>query len=315
MSGFDETAKGLYIISVTPFTDSGELDLASTDRLMDFYLESGVTGVTILGILGEAPKLTQAESVAFSRHVVRRIAGRVPVVVGVSSPGFAAMADLTRAVMDDGASGVMVAPPSTVRTDDAAVAYYHNVAEAIGDVPFALQDYPLTTQVQLTPGVIRRIIDTVPSCVMVKHEDWPGLGKLTALRHAAGMRRVSILVGNNALFLAEEMRRGADGAMTGFAFPEMMTGVIAATVAGDLHRAADLFDAYLPLARYEQQPGPGLAARKYLLAKRGVIASAAQRRPRVALSEADIADVEFLLGRQQRRLRELGATPVALAAE
>jgi 4-hydroxy-tetrahydrodipicolinate synthase len=315
MSGFDETAKGLYIISVTPFTDSGELDLASTDRLMDFYLESGVTGVTILGILGEAPKLTQAESIAFSRHVVRRIAGRVPVVVGVSSPGFAAMADLTRAVMDDGASGVMVAPQSTVRTDDAAVAYYHNVAEAIGDVPFALQDYPLTTQVQLTPGVIRRIIDTVPTCVMVKHEDWPGLGKLTALRNAAGMRRVSILVGNNALFLAEEMRRGADGAMTGFAFPEMMTGVISATVAGDLHRAADLFDAYLPLARYEQQPGPGLAARKYLLAKRGVIASAAQRRPRAVLSEADIADVEFLLGRQQRRLRELGAAPVALAAE
>jgi 4-hydroxy-tetrahydrodipicolinate synthase len=315
MSGFDETASGLYIISVTPFAENGAVDLASTDRLMDFYLERGVSGVTILGILGEAPKLTQAEAIAFSRHVVRRIGGKVPVVVGVSGAGFAGMAELTRAVMDDGASGVMVAPASTVRSDDSVVTYYQNVAEAIGPVPFALQDYPLTTNVQMTPGVIRRIIDTVPTCVMVKHEDWPGLNKLTALRNAAGMRRVSILVGNNALFLADELRRGADGAMTGFAYPEMMLDVIAAHQAGDLHRAADLFDAYLPLARYEQQPGPGLAVRKYLLAKRGVIGSAAMRRPRVALTEADIADVEFLLGRQQRRLRELGAAPAALAAE
>jgi 4-hydroxy-tetrahydrodipicolinate synthase len=202
-----------------------------------------------------------------------------------------------------------------VRTDDAAVAYFHNVADAIGEVPFALQDYPQATGVQLTPGVIRRIVDTVPSCVMLKHEDWPGLAKLSAVRNAEGMRRISILVGNNCVFLADELRRGADGAMTGFAFPEMMTGVIAAHRAGDVHRAADLFDAYLPLARYEQQPGPGLAVRKYLLAKRGAIASAAQRRPGVALSEADIADIAFLLARQQRRLRELGAAPVALAAE
>jgi 4-hydroxy-tetrahydrodipicolinate synthase len=315
MSGFDETASGLYIISVTPFTESGDLDFPSTDRLMDFYLERGVSGVTILGIMGEAPKLTQTESIAFTRRVVQRIGGRVPVVVGVSSPGFAAMAELTRAVMDAGAGGVMVAPPATVRTDDAAVVYYHNVAEALGEVPFALQDYPQATGVQLAPGVIRRIVETVPSCVMLKHEDWPGLAKVSAIRAMAGMRRVSILVGNNCVFLPEELRRGVDGAMTGFAFPEMMVDVIAAHRAGDLHRAADLFDAYLPLARYEQQPGPGLAVRKHLLARRGVIASAAQRRPRGALSEADLADVAFLLARQQRRLRELGAAPIAMAAE
>jgi 4-hydroxy-tetrahydrodipicolinate synthase len=315
MSGFDETAHGLYIIAVTPFTDGGDLDLASTDRLMDFYLEQGVAGVTILGIMGEAPKLTQAESIAFTRRVVGRIGGRVPVVVGVSGPGFAGMAELTAAVMDAGAAGVMVAPPPSVRTDDAAVAYYAHVAEAIGEVPFALQDYPQATGVQLTPGVIRRIVEAVPTCVMLKHEDWPGLAKLSAIRAASEMRRISILVGNNCVFLPEELRRGADGAMTGFAFPEMMMSVIAAHRAGDAQRAADLFDAYLPLARYEQQPGPGLAVRKHLLARRGAIASAAQRRPGVALSAADLADVEFLVARQTRRLRELGAATVALAAE
>ena len=96
MKLLDETASGVYIISVTPFTDTGEIDFAGTDRLIEFYLERGATGLTILGMMGEAPKLSVAESIAFSRHVVQRLAGRVPVVVGASSPGFAAMGELDR---------------------------------------------------------------------------------------------------------------------------------------------------------------------------------------------------------------------------
>ncbi len=306
MPRLDETAHGVYIISVTPFTEVGEIDFASADGMVEFYLERGATGLTILGMMGEAPKLSVAESVAFSRHVVARVAGRVPVVVGVSSPGFAAMRELAAAVMDGGASGVMVAPGGALRTDDAVFRYFGQVAETLGGIPWVLQDFPQTTGVHIAPGVIRRVVDADPSCVMLKHEDWPGLNKISALREAAGMRRISILVGNGGLFLPEELRRGADGAMTGFAFPEMMSGVYAAHKAGDEGRASDLFDAYLPLARYELQPGPGLAVRKYVLHKRGAIASAAQRRPAVALNAREIAEVEFLLARQERRLAALG---------
>jgi len=306
MTRLDETAHGVFIIAVTPFHDNGVVDEASTDAMVEFYLERGATGLTILGMMGEAPKLSEAEAVAFSRRVIQRVGDRVPVVVGASSPGFAAMRDLAMAVMDQGAAGVMVAPPGSCRTDDSIFAYFSNVAQILGNIPFVLQDFPQATGVQIAPGVIRRVVDALPSCVMLKHEDWPGLGKITALRTVEGMRRVSILCGNGGLFLPEEMRRGADGAMTGFAFPEMMVGVVNAHMAGDPGRAADLFDAYLPLARYEQQPGPGLAVRKYLLAQRGAIASAAQRTPRVALSASDIADVEFLLARQARRLAEIG---------
>jgi 4-hydroxy-tetrahydrodipicolinate synthase len=311
MARLDESAKGVFIISVTPFKEDGDLDLPSTDRLMEFYLERGITGITILGIMGEAPKLSQAESLAFARHAIRRIDGRIPVVVGVSAPGFAPLADLAQAVMDEGASGVMVAPPTGTRGDEGVISYFQHVGEVLGDIPFVLQDYPQTTLVHMTAGAIRKIIDTVPSCVMLKHEDWPGLTKLSAVRGAAG-RRVSILVGNGGIFLPDEMRRGADGAMTGFAFPEMMVSVVAAHEAGDEQRAADLFDAYLPLARYEQQPGVGLAARKYLLAQRGAIASDMQRRPRGTLTPADIGDLRFLLARQERRLRELGVSNLVL---
>lgn len=303
-----EASKGVYVIAVTPFLDNGEVDRTSVDRMVDFYEEKGVTGLTILGQLGEAPKLTAEESREIARRVIAR--AHVPVVVGVTAPGLAPMRELADSVMEMGAAGVMVAPPWTTKTDDQAYAFYVSVGEALGQTPWVLQDYPLTTNVTIVPRVIDRIVRDVPNCVMLKHEDWPGLGKITALRASSEKgetRRISILCGNGGLFLPEEMGRGADGAMTGFCYPEMMVGVVENYSRGDIERAHDIFDAYLPLARYEQQQGLGLAARKYVLAKRGVISSAALRKPGPSLSKFDINDVERLLARQTKRLAEIGA--------
>ena len=310
MNKLEPSAKGVYLITVTPFTDSGALDLASTDRMVDFCLNCGVTGLTVLGIMGEATKLTAEESRVFVKQVLDRVAGRVPVVVGASAPGFAPMRELTESVMAMGAAGVMVAPPSSVRTDDQILAYFDMVNETLGpDVPWVLQDHPVSTGVQMSTSVILRIIKNSPTCVMLKHEDCPGLAKLSAIRAAEGrgdVKRVSILTGNGGgLFLPEELTRGADGAMTGFAYPEMMVDVCRAHAAGNIEKAHDIFDAYLPLARYEQQAGIGLAVRKHILAERGVIASAAVRKPGPKLSAADIADIARLTTRQNRRLAEL----------
>jgi len=310
-SQLDTAARGVYLIAVTPFADGGALDLASTDRMVDFCLEKGVTGLTVLGIMGEAPKLTMEESRTFVKQVLARVAGRVPVVVGASAPGFAAMRELTQSVMELGAAGVMVAPPSSVRTDDQISAYFEMVNETLGPkVPWVLQDHPVATGVQMSTGVILKILKNSPTCVMLKHEDCPGLAKLSAIRAASDkgeLKRVSILTGNGGgLFLPEELTRGADGAMTGFAWPEMMVDVCAAHAAGNIERAHDLFDAYLPLARYEQQAGIGLAVRKHILAERGVIASSAVRKPGPKLSAQDVADIARLTARQNRRLAELG---------
>ena len=311
MKTLDATAKGVYLITVTPFTDAGALDLPSTDRMVDFCLEAGVTGLTVLGIMGEATKLTAEESRTYVKQVLARVSGRVPVVVGASAAGFAPMKELTQSVMDLGASGVMVAPPPTVKTDDQIVSYFDMVSETLGpDVPWVLQDHPVSTGVQMSASVILRIIKNSPTCVMLKHEDCPGLAKMSAYRAASDKgdaKRISILTGNGGgLFLPEELSRGADGAMTGFAYPEMMVDVVRAHAAGDVERAHDLFDAYLPLSRYEQQAGIGLAVRKHLLAQRGVIASAAIRKPGPKLSAADLADLDLLVKRQTRRLAEIG---------
>ena len=309
----DTNARGVYLIAVTPFADDGALDLASTDRMVDFYLERGATGLTILGILGEATKLTADESRTFVKRVLERVAHRVPVVVGASSSGFAAMQELTASVMDMGAAGVMVAPAANVRTDDQIVAYFDMVNETLGaNVPWVLQDHPVSTGVQMSTAVVLKILKNSPTCVMLKHEDSPGLAKLSAIRAAStrgDVRRVSILAGNGGgLFLPEELTRGADGAMTGFAYPEMMVDVCKAHAAGDVERAHDVFDAYLPLARYEQQTGIGLAVRKRLMVQRGAIASAMVRKPGPKLSAADIADITRLVRRQDKRLGEVQAS-------
>ncbi len=293
-------ASGVFPIAPTPFNPDGSVDWTSADRLFEFYHSIGSDGVTVLGIMGEAPKLEPEESIGLVKRAVAKM-GAKPIIVGVSAPGFAAMRSLARQVMDLGAGGVMIAPPTNLRTDDQITGYYAQAVEAIGtDIPFVIQDYPLTLSVVMTPAVIRKIIQDNPSCVMLKHEDWPGLEKISTLRgfEADGsLRHVSILCGNGGLFLDFECERGADGAMTGYAFPDMLVDVVRLQKAGKRDQAHDLFDAHLPLIRYEQQPGAGLAVRKYLLKKRGVIASEAQRKPGAPLSAKARAEVDYLFDR------------------
>lgn len=298
----DSDAKGVYVIAPTPFHPDGRIDDSSIDRMTDFFVKAGVDGMTVLGQLGEAPKMEHNESVGIVKRVIQR--ARMPIIVGVSAPGFAAMRALTQDVMALGAAGVMIAPPNTLRTDDSIVQYYKQASEAIGaDVPFVIQDYPLTFSVQMSPGVIRRIVMDNPVCAVLKHEDWPGLEKISTLRgyeREGSMRHISILTGNNALFLDFEMERGADGANTGYCFPDMLVEVVRLSKEGKRDAAHELFDAHLPLIRYEQQPGPGLGVRKYVMMRRGIIASDAMRKPAAALTAAARAEVDYLLSRLAR---------------
>jgi 4-hydroxy-tetrahydrodipicolinate synthase len=296
---FSTSSKGVYAIATTPFFEDGSIDFNSIDKLTDFYEESGCTGITALGIMGEAPKLTQDESRAIVQRIVSR--AKIPVIVGVSAPGFAAMGSLARDAMAMGAAGVMIGPSPVLRTDDQIVNYFGNAVEAIGDdVPWVLQDYPLTLSVVMTPGVIARIMSNHNSCTMLKHEDWPGLDKLSRLRamqKAGELREFSILCGNGGMFLDFEPERGADGAMTGYGFPDMLTELLGHFAAGRREEAHDLFDAHLPLIRYEQQLGIGLAIRKYVLKRRGLMSSDAQRKPALGLTPAARAEVDYLLAR------------------
>lgn len=304
----DETASGVYIISATPFLENGEVDFDSADRLVDFYIEKGVSGITILGIMGEANKMAPEESVAFMERIMQRAGSSIPVVVGVSDAGLDNLVRLSKISMDKGAAGVMVAPLPGLATEEKIYNYFSQVFNALGDgIPVCYQDYPQATRTEISVPLFNRMVADFDQLVMLKHEECPGLTKVSKVRQASdeGLRRVSILVGNGGLYLPQELARGADGAMTGFAFPEMLVAVVALFQAGEQDRAEDLFDAYLPLVRHEQQPGFGLALRKETLHRRGIISTPNVRAPGPSLSATDKKELTRLISRVERNIEAL----------
>ncbi|MDP6734664.1 MAG: dihydrodipicolinate synthase family protein, partial [Gammaproteobacteria bacterium] len=260
-----------------------------------------------LGVMGEAPKLSSEEQGQFMHHALRRVNGRRPVIVGVSNPGIDNLVVLSREAMDAGAAGVMVSGIPGLKTDEQVYRYFSQVIHALGpEIPVCLQDYPPTTTVYLSVGVINQLITDFTSIKMFKHEDCPGHRKLSSLRRAPeteGVRRVSILSGNGGLYMPQELRRGADGVMTGFAFPGLLVSMYEMFMADQADDAEDLYDIYLPLIRHEQQFGLGLALRKETLRRQGVLASAKSRDPGPSLDQDDLEELQCLFDRLLLKLK------------
>jgi 4-hydroxy-tetrahydrodipicolinate synthase len=279
---------GIFHILVTPFTDDGALDVEGLPRLVDAVLRCRVTGLTILGIAGEAHRLSDEERRRVIEGVVKETRGRVPVVVGVSASGTHLAAGFAAMAREHGADGVMVAPPAGARNLDAVAEYYQAVAQA-ARLPVVLQDEPVTTQVVLPAPFLARLIAEVPQAEAVKLEEAPTPPKITRLR-ALAARHVAVFGGLGGVYFFEELSRGADGAMTGFPYPEALAAIREHFVAGRRAEARALFYRWLPLIRFESQPGavPGtsLAIRKEILRRRGWLASACVRPPATGLDAA-----------------------------
>lgn len=292
--------QGVYIVAQTPFQADGAVDLPSIDTLVDFYSRHGADGFTVLGVAGEAAKLTAEEALAVAQRFMRRAGGK-PVIVGVSNSSIAQLAELTAKVMDAGASGVMIAPPTGLRTEEEVFNYFAGVFARIGNVPTVLQDFPFSTGVWMSVPTICRLVHEFPQIQVLKEEDLPSITKITRLRESLE-RRIAILTGNNAMFLPLEMGRGIDGPMAGFSHPEMLSGVYRLFKEGQVEAAHELFDIYLPLLSHENQSQWGVAVRKEVLRRRGAIACAAMRQPGPRLTAVDMAEIDLLLNRLQRRL-------------
>ena len=294
--------KGLYVVAQTPFAADGALDLDSIDTLTDFYFKHGAAGLTVLGVAGEAAKLSETESVSAVKRFVTRAQGK-PVIAGVSNPSVAQLATMTQSVIEAGASGVMIAPPPGLRTEEDVISYYGAVFDRIGDVPTVLQDFPFSTGVWMSVPTMTRLIERFPQIQAIKEEDIPSAAKITRLREAMP-RHVPILTGNNAVFLPQELERGIEGPMAGFSHPEMLSGVYALYTQGERDAAFDLFNLYLPLLNFENQAQWGVAVRKEILRRRGAIASAVMRAPGPRLSPLDLKDIDYLLERLGQALAQ-----------
>jgi len=288
---------GVFHILATPFREDGALDTAGLPRLVECALATGITGFTILGIAGEAHRLTDEERRRVVETVVKEVRGRVPVAVGVSASGTHLATAFARMAREHGAGALMLAPPAGLKNLDTVAEHYRIVAAAAG-LPIVLQDEPVTTQVNMPAPFIAQLCADLPAIEAVKLEEPPTLPKITRLRALFGSR-VAIFGGLGGVYFFEELSRGADGAMTGFPYPEALRAIREHFVAGRRDEARALFYRWLPLIRYESQPGatPGTAVgiRKEILRRRGWIASALVRPPAPALDAGTHAELGELL--------------------
>lgn len=276
--------RGVFPILATPFHDDETLDLDSMRRQVAFMASIGMQGVTVLGVLGESNRMTDRDRERIISASVEAAAG-MPVIVGTSHPGTSATIALTQMAQDLGAAAVMIAPSyEAIPNDDRVIDYFAKVAQATS-IPIVAQDHPASTQVHMGVPVLLRLIGSVPQIVCIKEEGVPTPQRVAALRR--GLERpLPILTGLGALYGLFDLEHGSVGFNTGFAFPEVLQAMVRASEVGDWATARAVYQRFLPLIVFEQQPG--VAIRKEILRRRGLIDSSRVRHPGAGLaSEVD----------------------------
>jgi 4-hydroxy-tetrahydrodipicolinate synthase len=179
----------------------------------------------------------------------------------------------------------MVSPPRMPKLNsEAVVRHFTTLAEAV-DIEIVVQDYPPISGFAMEPWLLARIANEIPRARTIKLEDPPTPFKTSRILEACGETRVRIFGGLGGVFLIEELLAGATGAMTGFAFPEILVKIVSLFRAGRVDEAADVFYRAVPLMRFEFQEGIGMAIRKEVLHRRGALASPATRAPAAALDQ------------------------------
>jgi 4-hydroxy-tetrahydrodipicolinate synthase len=289
---------GVCTITLTPFTEGGDVDLESIDSLAGLYLDSGVYGLTILGIMGEAHKLSDEERSMVVGRYIEAARGRVPVVVGCSAMATKVTVERAREAETAGAAAIMVAPPNNVRNLDLVFEHYRRVAEAVS-VPVVVQDEPVNTGVIMPAPFIARVINEIEGCRYVKLEEAPTTIKITNLieKIEDPDKRAGIFGGLGGMYFYEELARGAVGIMTGFAYQEILVRTYELFSEGREREAREYFFRYLPLVRFEAQLGVGgVGIRKEVFKMRGAISSSHVRFPAPALDEETLRELEELVG-------------------
>lgn len=266
---------GVHTIMPTPFGADGSLDLASLETLTDFLIRLGVDGLVVLGVMGEAPKLSQREQDEIIKTTVRAASGRVPVFAGSGAEGTDLAVEKSLNALSLGASGLLIAPPP-VQNDAVIFEYYRRIDAAV-DSLIMLHDYPAATGIKLSPQLVAKLHAELEHVGVIKLEETPSAPKVSAIRALSS--DIGIVGGLGGMFFLEELERCSDGMMTGFSYPEVLVAIYKAYSSGSRDEARRLFYRACPILRYEFQPGIGLALRKEVYRQRGAIKSAFVRHP------------------------------------
>ena len=287
--------EGVYSVLPTPFTATGEVDGDSLRRVVDLFVGAGVNGVTVLGVTGEVARLDDGERQRVLEIVTSHVNGRIGVVAGTTAEGTRTCIGYSRAARAAGATAVMVSPPRMPKLNsEAVVRHYHALADAV-DVEIVVQDFPPVSGYAMEPWLLARVAREIPRARTIKLEDPPTPFKTSRILEQATGLDVRIFGGLGGVFLLEELMAGATGAMTGFAYPEILVRIVTLFRAGQVDEAASVFYRSVPLMRFEFQEGIGMAIRKEVLHRRGALTSPATRPPAAALDATTRAALDRVL--------------------
>ena len=301
--------EGVYSVLPTPFTAGDEVDHESLRRVVDLYLAAAVNGVTALGVTSETARLSDRERDAVLDTIVSHVAGRVPVVVGASAEGTRLCVERSRLARAAGAAALLVSPPRMPKISSDAVAKHYATLAAAVDIPIVVQDYPPISGYAMEPDLLVRIARDIPSARTIKLEDAPTPFKTARILERTQGVPVAIFGGLGGMYLLEELTAGAAGAMTGFAYPEILVEIVGHFRAGRKEEAAEAFYRTVALMRFEFQEGIGMAIRKEMLRRRGAIAHAGVRSPSAALDASTREALDRLLAWVERNAVGAGLDP------
>ncbi len=277
--------RGLFPVVPTPFTEAGELDLASQRRCVDFMIDAGSEGLAILANFSEQFLLSDGEREVLTRTILEHVAGRVPVIVTTTHFSTKVCAERSRQAQELGAAMVMVMPPyhgATFRVPEPQIhEFYARVSDAI-DIPIMIQDAP-AAGTPLPAAFLARMAQEIEQVAYFKIETAGAAAKLRELIRLGGAAIEGPWDGEEAITLLPDLDAGATGAMTGGGYPDGIRPILDAYRAGRRAEAVALYERWLPLINVENRQC-GLLAAKSLMKEGGVIACEAPRHPLPAIN-------------------------------
>jgi dihydrodipicolinate synthase/N-acetylneuraminate lyase len=279
--------RGVFPVAPTTFTETGELDLASQKRCIDFMIDAGSNGICILANFSEQFVLSDDEREVLTRTILEHVAGRVPVIVTTTHFSTRICVERSRRAQAMGASMVMVMPPyhgATIRVPEAQTyEFFAALSDAI-DIPIMIQDAPVSGTVLSAP-FLARMAQEIENVAYFKIETAGAAAKLRELIRLGGDAVEGPWDGEEAITLLPDFDAGATGAMTGGGFPDGIRRIVDAYATGRREEAISEYTRWLPLINCENRQG-GLLSAKALMREGGVIACEAPRHPFPAMHPA-----------------------------
>jgi 4-hydroxy-tetrahydrodipicolinate synthase len=283
----------MFVIVVTPFTDTYELDEASLRREVRFCIEAGAHGLVGPANAGEFATLSDDERRCWLEIVIDEAAGQVPVVAATTSGHAVPAVALSRFAQELGAAGIMAMPPHVLHPDAAGCYEYYRALDAALAIPICIQNFPPPLGTPMSPELLARMCRELPNVQYIKEETLPEPRMLGRTVEVAGDACRGVFGGQGGIYLIDEWRRGAAGNMPACQATDVQVDIWKLLEAGDEPAARALFNRLLPLINYERLYG--VAVYKEVLHRRGVFATTRSRQPGAELDAADRAELDQVM--------------------